>query len=147
MQVVAAALMLRASATMPVLLGGGTQMLAVYALGAAWAEREGLPWCREAIAIGTTAWVMADATSDAQGLAEIIGDRYGSVPLLSTRLSFATSRHPALQRYEQGFVKEGVAAGASAIATSLSLGLSPMDLIPPIDALTDRYLAWRDSWA
>lgn len=143
MQVVAAALALRCSQSMPVLLGGGTQMLAVYALAAAWAEREALPWQSRAIAVGTTAWVMQDPSSDAQGLAALIGDRWGAIPLLSTRLSFAQSRHPALQRYEQGFVKEGVAAGASAIATSLTLGLNPQELLSAIDALTDRYMTWR----
>jgi NaMN:DMB phosphoribosyltransferase len=68
--------------------------------------------------VGTTRWVAEDPTGDTVGLAQDIG----SVPLLATELSFATSRYPQLQAYEQGYVKEGVGAGGCAIAAHLYQG-------------------------
>jgi uncharacterized protein (TIGR00303 family) len=115
MQAVAAGLMLSASRSCGVLLAGGTQMLAVYALARAISLQDRIPWSPEQVVVGTTRWVAEDPTGDTVGLAEEIGQ----VPLLSTQLSFAGSRYPQLQAYEQGFVKEGVGAGGCAIAAHL----------------------------
>ena len=98
-----------------VLLAGGTQMLAVYALARAIARAQDLFWKPENVVVGTTRWVAEDPTGDTVGLAEKIGD----VPLIATQLSFATSHLEALQAYEHGFVKEGVGAGGCAIAGAL----------------------------
>lgn len=115
MQIVVAAMTLTASQNAGVLLAGGTQMLAVYALARAIARHYGITWQPQRVAVGTTRWVTEDATGDAVGLAELIGD----VPLMATQLSFAQSRYAQLQRYEMGYVKEGVAAGGCAIAAHL----------------------------
>ena len=115
MQAVAAGLMLSASRTCGVLLAGGTQMLAVYALARAIALQDHILWNPGQVVVGTTRWVAEDPTGDTVGLAQEIGQ----VPLLATQLSFEDSRYPQLRAYEQGFVKEGVGAGGSAIAAHL----------------------------
>ena len=134
MQITVAAMALTASCHGGVLLAGGTQMLAVYALARAIAAHCHLRWYPKRVVVGTTRWVIEDATSDAVGLAELIGD----VPLIATQLSFATSRYPQLRCYEQGFVKEGMAAGGSAIAASLYQNWGQEQLLSCIEALLER---------
>lgn len=135
MQVVAAGMAIAASGTCGVLLAGGTQMLAVYALAAAIARHYSLPWCPDRIAVGTTRWVAEDPTGDTVGLANVVGP----VPLLATQLSFAASRYPQLRIYEEGFVKEGVGAGACAIAAHLYQGWTQTQLLAAIEATALRY--------
>lgn len=115
MQPVVAGMAIAASRSVGVLLAGGTQMLAVYALTRAIAQMQHLAWDPAQIVVGTTRWVAEDPTGDTVGLAATIGD----VPLLATQLSFAPSPLPQLRAYEQGFVKEGVGAGGCAIAAHL----------------------------
>jgi uncharacterized protein (TIGR00303 family) len=138
MQIVVAAMAIAASRDAGVLLAGGTQMLAVYALARAISSRMpaiahkyNLQWNPEQIVVGTTRWVAEDATGDTVGLAETIGD----VPLLATQLSFADSHFPQLRAYEQGFVKEGVGAGGAAIAASLHQNWTQADLLSCIEVL------------
>jgi len=116
MQPVVAGMAIAASQNGGVLLAGGTQMLAVYALIRAIAEFEYLDWQPNNIAIGTTRWVAEDPTGDTIGLAQAITPE---PILLGTKLSFTKSKYAQLRIYEQGFVKEGVAAGGCAIAASL----------------------------
>ncbi|RZM75068.1 nicotinate mononucleotide-dependent phosphoribosyltransferase CobT [Leptolyngbya iicbica] len=115
MQIVVAAMAIGASCHGGVMLAGGTQMLAVYALARSLVHTYRLSWQPERIVVGTTRWVAEDPTCDTVGVAALVGE----VPLIATELSFATSRYEALQRYEAGFVKEGVAAGGCAIAAHL----------------------------
>ena len=131
MQIVVAGMAIAASRTVGVLLAGGTQMLAVYALLKAIATQLNIPWSPENIGVGTTRWVAEDPTGDTVGLAEAVG----TVPLLATQLSFATSRYPQLRAYEQGFVKEGVGAGGAAIASYLALGWNNEQLLNAIESL------------
>ncbi|WP_404791182.1 nicotinate mononucleotide-dependent phosphoribosyltransferase CobT [Altericista sp. CCNU0014] len=135
MQAAAVGLMLAASRRAGVLLAGGTQMLAVYALARAIALQERVPWVAEQVAVGTTRWVAEDPTGDTVGLAEEIGQ----VPLLATQLSFASSRYPQLRAYEQGFVKEGVGAGGCAIAAHLYRGWEQPQLLSAIERLLDAF--------
>ncbi|MBW4580736.1 MAG: TIGR00303 family protein [Tildeniella nuda ZEHNDER 1965/U140] len=135
MQVVVAGMAITASRTGGVLLAGGTQMLAVYALLRAIAEFYHLAWQSERIVIGTTRWVADDPTGDTVGLAHLVGD----VPLIATQLSFATSRHEQLRAYEQGFVKEGVGAGGCAIAASLYQHWTQAKLLAAIEAVAEQY--------
>ncbi len=139
MQPVAAGLALAASRRgIGVLLGGGTQMLAVHALAQAIARHRQLDWDPGAIAVGTTRWVADDPSGDTPGLARAIGDRCGRVPpLLVADIDFRDSRHPALRAYEQGFVKEGVAAGAAALR-SAACGWSATRFRERVEALLDR---------
>lgn len=141
MQIAVAGMMLTASQTSGVLLAGGTQMLAVYALARAIATSHHIAWQPENVVVGTTRWVAEDATGDTVGLAQLVGD----VPLLATGLSFQTSRHPQLQAYEQGYVKEGVGAGGCAIASSLYGGWLLSRLQTEIEALIDQQIQMINS--
>lgn len=142
MQIVVAGMTIAASRTCGVLLAGGTQMLAVYALtrsiGSAKLRRiaahDSLDWQSENIAIGTTRWVAEDPTGDTIGLAQAIG----SVPLLATPLSFTSSRFAQLRMYEQGYVKEGVGAGGLAIAAHLYAGWNQQKLLSAIEQLMEQ---------
>ncbi len=116
MQIVVAGIAIAASRKVGVMLAGGTQMLAVYALARAIAHFLNLPWQSAQIVIGTTRWVAEDPTGATVELAQLIGD----IPLLATELNFHDSRYPQLRAYEEGFVKEGVGAGGACIAAHLS---------------------------
>lgn len=135
MQIVAAGMVIAACREAGVLLAGGTQMLAVYALAQALVKQQSLAWQPTQIVVGTTRWVAEDPTGDTVGLAEDLG----SVTLLATQLSFATSSYPQLQAYEQGYVKEGVGAGGCAIAAHLYQGWNQTQLLQAIEGLSERY--------
>ncbi|WP_324281975.1 TIGR00303 family protein [Cyanobacterium aponinum UTEX 3221] len=130
MQIVVSAIALSASKTVGVMLAGGTQMLAIYALIKALNRYYNLETCLDNIIVGTTRWVAEDTTGDTVGLAQLIGD----VSVCATQLNFSNSRFPSLQVYEQGFVKEGVGAGGSAIASHL-LGMTKEELLSAIEKI------------
>lgn len=129
MQMVVAGMAIAASRSVGVLLAGGTQMLAVYALIEAIAHRYQYSWQPKQVVVGTTRWVADDPTGDTVGLATLLG-----APLLATQLSFSESRYPTLQAYEQGYVKEGVGAGGCAIAAHLYQGWDQPTLLAAIEA-------------
>ena len=134
MQIVVAGMAIAASRRCGVMLAGGTQMLAVYALMAAIAQTEALDWQPDQVIVGTTRWVAEDPTGDTVGLATLL-----NAPLLATQLSFAQSRYATLAAYERGFVKEGVGAGGSAIAATLYQGWGQVQLLEAIETLADEY--------
>ncbi|MDB9314330.1 TIGR00303 family protein [Spirulina sp. CS-785/01] len=131
MQPVVAGMALAASRQGGVLLAGGTQMLAVYALMAGLARQEGMVWQPEEVVVGTTGWVAADPTGDTVGLAKLIG----TVPLLAAKLDFSTARWESLRAYEAGYVKEGVGAGGCAIAAHLAQNWTAEELLSAIEQL------------
>jgi uncharacterized protein (TIGR00303 family) len=136
MQIAVAGMAIAASCHVGVLLAGGTQMLAVYALIRAIAREFDWRWNAERVVVGTTRWVAEDPTGDTCGLAREIGD----VSLLATQLNFATSRFESLRAYERGYVKEGVGAGGCAIAASLCRGWSSDQILGAIETLADAEL-------
>ncbi|MBE9190060.1 TIGR00303 family protein [Gloeocapsopsis crepidinum LEGE 06123] len=135
MQIAVAGMAIALSRSKGVLLAGGTQMLAVYALMQALAETFKISWQPEEVVVGTTRWVAEDPTGNTVELAQLIG----RVSLLATELSFKNSRYPQLQVYEQGYVKEGVAAGGCCIAACLTQNWNQIQLLQIIEALLDRY--------
>lgn len=143
MQIVAAGMALGASRRVGVLLAGGTQMLAVYALIEAIAHScapsLNLPHNTSAnlsqIVVGTTRWVAEDVTGNTVKLAKLVG----KVPLLATGLNFSTSRYASFRAYSQGYVKEGVGAGGCAIAAHLSQNRTSTQLLNTIENLFNRY--------
>ncbi|NET34987.1 MAG: TIGR00303 family protein [Cyanothece sp. SIO1E1] len=139
MQVVVAGMAITASRACGVLLAGGTQMLAVYALIQAITRDRTLRWEPEQVIVGTTRWVAEDPTGDTVGLAQMIG----TVPLLATQLSFKRSRYSQLRAYEQGYVKEGVGAGGCAIAAHLYQGWKQPQLLEAIETLVTEYAQIR----
>jgi uncharacterized protein (TIGR00303 family) len=137
MQITCAGMAIAASRSSGVLLAGGTQMLAVYALIQALADAQSLSLNLDRMVVGTTRWVAEDPTGDTIGLALALAP----VPLLGTQLDFSNSRYPQLQRYEQGYVKEGVGAGGAAIVAHLYQDCSSEQLLAWIEALLDQYFA------
>jgi uncharacterized protein (TIGR00303 family) len=135
MQITAAGMAIAASRRVGVMLAGGTQMLAVYALIEAIAIRYDVSVQLSQIVVGTTCWVAEDPTGNTVGLAKTIG----GVPLLATGLNFATSRYPSFRAYHQGYVKEGVGAGGCAIATHLMQNWTSTKLLTVIETLFSRY--------
>jgi len=130
MQITVAGMAISASRTGGVLLAGGTQMLAVYALMQALGTAYNLDWRSEQVIVGTTQWVAKDPTGDTAGLANLI-----KAPLVASQLSFATSRYAQLRAYEQGYVKEGVGAGGCAIVSALYGGWKHEQLLTAIETL------------
>ena len=139
MQVVAAGMAIAASKNTGVMLAGGTQMLAVYSLIEAIVNYFAFSAKLDRIVVGTTSWVAEDKTGDTIGLAKII-DR---IPLLAAQLNFADSHYPSFRAYEQGYVKEGVGAGACSIAAHLEQSWTPKQLLLAVETLFSRYSALR----
>jgi NaMN:DMB phosphoribosyltransferase len=145
MQVVAAGMAIAASRRCGVLLAGGTQMLAVYALMSAIAQAYTLPWRSEAVVVGTTRWVAEDFSGATVELAQLInkGEKTQnnvSPPLLATQLSFADSRYSQLQAYERGFVKEGMGAGGACIAAHISQNWRQNQLLAAVEVQLERLI-------
>ena len=107
MQPLAAGVAMGASLGGPVILAGGTQMLAVAAVCQELALKQQKSWHAEQVIVGTTRWVADDLTGDTAGLAAQIG----AVPLVTTEYQLHDSAYEGLRAYEQGYVKEGVGAG------------------------------------
>ena len=85
-----------------VVLAGGTQMAAVFAV----IKHLGIN--TDNISIATTKYVVDDASANFWELADELG-----VPVYNADPGFSASNLPGLQRYEAGDVKEGVGAGGA----------------------------------
>ena len=118
----------------PVMLAGGSQMLAVYALACRVALDEKLPFSGATTVIVTTKWVALDKTAALPKLSQEIG-----APLAASCPDFLKSRHAGLRAYEQGNVKEGVGAGAAMALWSLRMGAD--DLMQVIDACYEEMVS------
>ncbi len=94
-----------------VVLAGGTQMGAVLAI----LDRMGVDTSR--IVIATSRWILEDESSDIEAIAET----YNS-GLVAADVSFSDSPWNGLRMYDQGYVKEGVAAGG-VMSLALARGL------------------------
>jgi NaMN:DMB phosphoribosyltransferase len=108
-----------------VVLAGGSQMLALYALVRALAKSGHADFAKNSTAapvdlvdqcliVITTKWVAHDPFGNTQYLAKMIG-----APFVSARMDFSRSRHAGLRAYEDGHVKEGVGAGATLVLAKL----------------------------
>jgi uncharacterized protein (TIGR00303 family) len=100
-------LVVGAASQVPVLMAGGTQMIAVLAVIKALN-----PDVLCNVAVGTTRWVASDRSSDIKGIVAQVAD----VPILAADLDFGASRFDGLKAYEKGIVKEGVGAGGASVA-------------------------------
>lgn len=135
MQIALAGMAIAASRKKGVMLAGGTQMLAVYALIQALVNAYAFEWQPQQVVVGTTRWVVEDATGCTVKLAQMVN----LVPLLATQLSFTASKYAQLRAYEQGYVKEGMGAGGLCIAAHLTHAWNQAQLLQGIEALLDRY--------
>lgn len=98
-----------ASETASVTLAGGTQMAAVLSFIAASGK------ATENIAVGTTRYILDDASSDIVRLVSSVAD----VPVLACDPLLDKSSKPGLRAYAGGFVKEGAGAGGACVAAVL----------------------------
>lgn len=133
MQPFVAGLALSASATVPVILAGGSQMLAVWALISEIAYRDGMDLVSRSLAVITTKWVAFDRSAGIRRLAELV-----AAPFAASCPSFAKSRHSGLRAYEDGHVKEGVGAGGAMAAAYLIGNADPDSLVEAVDASYDQ---------
>lgn len=135
MQLVVAGMALAASRSGGVLLAGGSQMLAVYALAKALAQEESIPWDARQVVVGTTRWVIEDTSSDTVLLAKDI-----CAPYIASQINFSQSPYFQLRAYERGFVKEGVGAGGCAIAAHLYKTWTNTQLRHAVEAVLREHL-------
>jgi len=138
MQPFAAGLTLAASDKLPVVLGGGSQMMAVYALTAAILKSSSGASSPRAGAC-TTKWVVKDPKANTEKLSRIV-----NAPLACSLLDFTLSCHSGLRSYENGHVKEGVGAGAAMLLTLLSGRYSQVEILKAIDETCDQLTNNRD---
>jgi uncharacterized protein (TIGR00303 family) len=132
MQPVVAGVAIAASSAIPVVLAGGSQMLAVWALASAIARRDGIDLKSRSLGILTTKWVAFDRSAAIKRLAELV-----DAPFAAACPDFRRSRHAGLRAYEDGHVKEGVGAGG-AMATAHLAGVSAERLLDAVDATYDQ---------
>ena len=135
MQITVAGMAISASLKTGLILAGGTQMLAVYQLIKIIVKTFHYKANLENILVGTTRWILEDKSGDILGLAK----SKGGVPLLATQLNFSKSCYEQLQVYEKGYVKEGMGAGACAVASSISYNLTEKDLLSIVENLLKSY--------
>lgn len=137
MQAVVAGIAATASQSIPVVLCGGSQMIAVYALAEALLKRYGAQYrlenLRQKTLVVTTKWVALDETANMQELA-----RLTAAPFACSCPDFNLSRHAGLRAYEQGNVKEGVGAGGAMALAHLKAGASGAHLMEKIDDCYDE---------
>lgn len=133
MQPFACGLAMSASAQVPVFLGGGSQMLAVYALISAMKKSERICCGANPIIVSTTKWVAFDPYSNTERLSRIVG-----APCMAACPDFSRSRHQGLRAYENGHVKEGVGAGAAMALAHICADKSETEIIAIIDNTYDE---------
>ncbi len=104
-----------AAPTVPVIIGGGTQMGAVIAgVIALHPELIGN------IMQGTTRWLMDDVNSSMRRIVDSITP---DVPSVYVNVDYSNSPYEGLQAYEWGYIKEGVGCGGSSVgAIAMSAG-------------------------
>jgi uncharacterized protein (TIGR00303 family) len=142
-QAVATGLLLGAMESgQPVLLAGGSQMLAVLALALRALPRADRAALTTGVILGTTAWLATESLSGRPALRDLLArlERALAVEILALPcgLRFDESRHQALRDYERGYVKEGVGAGALVLLAQLrgcSLERLRRDCEQALDAL------------
>ena len=96
-----------AAKSVPVIVGGGTQMAAVMA-GAKALHPELVGNFFQ----GTTRWLMNDPNSSMTKIMDSISD---DIPIVYVNVDYSSSPYEGLQAYEWGFIKEGVGCGGASV--------------------------------
>ena len=133
MQPFVAGAALEAASHVPVILGGGSQMLAVYLVCDRLSKFLDIEFNRENVFVITTKWISGDTNSNTRRLSQLI-----NAPFFAANPDFKLSRFAGLQAYEEGHVKEGIGAGALMAAATLRRQLSPHQLMDAIDNCYDE---------
>jgi uncharacterized protein (TIGR00303 family) len=128
MQPFVAGLALGAAARVPVILAGGSQMLAVFYLAKLLAAAQNIATRLADIFVITTKWVAFDQSSNTRLLSEIAGAQY-----FAACPDFTVSVQAGLRAYEDGNVKEGLGAGAIMAAAYTANDLDNASLLSAID--------------
>ena len=108
---------------LPIMLAGGSQMLAVYHLA-----KRILEYDPHDTVVATTSWITNDKNAKTKKLAELVG-----APLISSEVTFKESKHKGLYAYEEGHIKEGVGAGGLMVVADLYKDISQEDVIKEIE--------------
>ena len=114
----------------PVLLAGGSQMLAAYHI-----SKIVTGYSPYDTVVGTTSWITNDKNAKTKKLAELIG-----APLISSNINFKESKHAGLYAYEEGHIKEGVGAGALMIAADLYKNISQEEIVREIERVYSQII-------
>ena len=101
-----------AAETVPVIVGGGTQMSAVIACAL---ELE--PKIVGNVIHGTTRWLVKDKNSDVCKINDHITN---DIPMVYVNVDYSGSKYEGLQAYEWGYIKEGVGCGGCSVAAIAS---------------------------
>jgi uncharacterized protein (TIGR00303 family) len=122
-----------------ILLGGGCQMLAVLALALNEIEPESRSIFVETILIGTTSWLVDESLSSSKKSNSFIHlmnhvAKHFKVNILglASGYRFNDSNQKVLRDYENGYVKEGVGAGALSLLAQIN-GLTQKEMIQECD--------------
>ncbi len=106
-------------AKQPVVLSGGSQMLAVILLALEFIDNESKKDFIENVFLATTGWLVND--DSLADLLNLINEKYDiSLVGLSSPLNFKSAKYKELKDYELGHVKEGVGAGGLSILAFLN---------------------------
>lgn len=131
-------------AKQPVLLGGGSQMLAVLALALSVIQPQLRAGFVEEIAIGTTSWLAGETINASQGQKSFIRlidvfEEFFEIRLLglASGLNFQETNYKVLRDYEFGYIKEGVGAGALSLLAQLA-GVSRRNLVKGCELAVDQ---------
>lgn len=122
-----------------VLLAGGSQMIAVYIMLTK--IRHQYPWDINNVVIGTTRWIVNDATSQFLNLVHTVP----KLPVMSSSFSFQHSQYSQFTLFEKGYVKEGVGAGGCLIAGHLYRNWQQKKILDAMEALLASCLNISDS--
>ena len=106
-------------ANQPVILSGGSQMLAVILLALEFLDIQSKDKFIESVFIATTGWLVKD--NSLIDLLDLINKKHDVKLLgLASPLTFKSSKYKELRDYELGHVKEGVGAGGLSILAFLN---------------------------
>ncbi len=106
-------------ANQPVILSGGSQMLAVILLVLEFLDPKNKDDFIEDVFVATTGWLLKD--NSLKDLLNLINEKYDvNLLVLESPLNFKSSTYKELKDYEIGHVKEGVGAGGISLLAFLN---------------------------
>ena len=117
-------------AEIPIMLAGGSQMIAVHYLA-----RKFLEYDPHDTIVSTTSWITNDKNAKTKKLAELCG-----VPLISSNIHFKESKYSGLNAYEQGHIKEGVGAGGLMTVAELYKDVSQETIVSEIEKIYSQII-------
>ena len=134
-----------------ILLGGGSQMLAVLALALNEIEPLARSQFVEKVLIGTTSWLVEESLASSKKrnsfihLMNQVAEHFKiNILGLASGYRFVDSAHKVLRDYEVGYIKEGVGAGALSLLAQIK-GLSQKEMIKYCDKEVTNLFRSKDA--